>query len=543
MGISTETEPITPARSQLIRLAAGLGVGGQVALTVGWVVATLIQDGKYDAARDEMSDMAAIGVSHAWFVLAYMAFAGVTTILFAWGALRPLLSGAKGRTLAAVLLSLTWGLGNLSDGLFRIDCRVADGCTTEQQVQSWHAVVHASSSILFLPFLVTPFVVARELRRHQGWADLSRTSRWFGLAIVLTIVASVVLTGQWGAGYVQRLLLSVGAAWVGVLAVRAVHLARPEQPKRSTDYQGRAATRSGRTHASSRASSSRKRVIVKRTGAGAALMLGWLAVATACSAGGQDESPTSTASAGATEPSLGTTRDGFLKVPSGERLHYQCQGTGSPAIIIEAGTGSAGTQSFPPQFIDPLAEVTTVCTYDRPGTGSSDLPRTPPNHARAGDDQCDVEDGLIAGLGLGAPYVLMGQSGGGNLVIWCAARHPRQVAALVTIEAYHDDPVQMKKEDLGWRGNPDHVDYVRVTTELDRMRMPIGTFPVLVFSATQADPGGAQNQRYWLGLSPHSRQVVVEGGHDLHMDAPDKLAREILDLLGGLGATGADGTQ
>ncbi len=103
----------------------------------------------------------------------------------------------------------------------------------------------------------------------------------------------------------------------------------------------------------------------------------------------------------------------------------------------------------------------------------------------------------------------------------------------MTIEAYHDDPVEMRKEDFRSRGNPDHVDYIKVTTELDHMRMPIGTFPVLVFSATRADPGGAQNQRYWLGLSPHSRQVVVEGGHDLHLEAPDKQTRDILDLSRG----------
>jgi vancomycin permeability regulator SanA len=74
------------ARRTRIRLAAELGVAGQVTLVVGSVVATLLQDGKYDPARDEMSDMAAIGVSHAWLVLAYMGFAGLTTILFAWGA-------------------------------------------------------------------------------------------------------------------------------------------------------------------------------------------------------------------------------------------------------------------------------------------------------------------------------------------------------------------------------------------------------------------------------------------------------------------------
>jgi pimeloyl-ACP methyl ester carboxylesterase len=267
-------------------------------------------------------------------------------------------------------------------------------------------------------------------------------------------------------------------------------------------------------------------------GAAAAFILGLLAVATACGPDGQHESSASSASAAGTEESPGGMSDGFLKVPTGERLHYRCQGAGSPPIIIEAGTGSAGTTSFPHAFIDPLAEVTTVCTYDRPGIPTSS---DPPNHARAGDDQCEVQDELIAGLGLDPPYVLMGQSGGGNIVIWCAARHPSEVAALVTIEAYHDDPAMMKEEDLGWQNLPDHVDYVKSATELDRMGMPIGNFPVLVFSATRADPGGAQNQSYWLGLSPNSRQVVVEGGHDLHLDAPGELTREILELLSEIG--------
>jgi len=61
--------------------------------------------------------------------------------------------------------------------------------------------------------------------------------------------------------------------------------------------------------------------------------------------------------------------------------------------------------------------------------------------------------------------------------------------------------------------------------------MPIGDLPVLVFSATQADPGGVENQTYWLGLSPNARQVVVEGPHDLHQANPDPIVAEILDLL------------
>jgi len=224
--------------------------------------------------------------------------------------------------------------------------------------------------------------------------------------------------------------------------------------------------------------------------------------------------------------------DGSLEIGSGDRLHYLCLGEGSPAIILEGG--DAGTGSFTSQFLDPLAEVTTVCTYDRLGLGSSSRA---PDHVRNMDDVCEVQDELIAGLRLAAPYVLMGQSAGGNMVIWCAARHPRKVAALVTIDAYHDSPAMMKRENEGWEGSADHVDFVRATIQLDRMRMPVGDFPVLVFSATQADPGGVQNQRYWLGLSPHSRQVVVEGGHDLHREVPDELTPVILDLVAAIRET------
>jgi hypothetical protein len=61
--------------------------------------------------------------------------------------------------------------------------------------------------------------------------------------------------------------------------------------------------------------------------------------------------------------------------------------------------------------------------------------------------------------------------------------------------------------------------------------MPIGNFPVLVVSATQADPGGEKNQRYWLRLSPNSRQVAIEGPHDLQEVAPQQVVTEILKDL------------
>ncbi|UUZ58288.1 alpha/beta fold hydrolase [Nocardioides sp. B-3] len=131
-------------------------------------------------------------------------------------------------------------------------------------------------------------------------------------------------------------------------------------------------------------------------------------------------------------------------------------------------------------------------------------------------------------------YVLVGQSGGGNLNIGCAARHSKHVAGPVTIDSYHDDPERLRAEGLVWTDNPEFVDYVDYSEELDTMTMPIGDFPVPVISATQADPGGEKNQRHWLQLSPHSRQVSIEGPHDLQGFAPEQIVTEILKELGRL---------
>ena len=197
-------------------------------------------------------------------------------------------------------------------------------------------------------------------------------------------------------------------------------------------------------------------------------------------------------------------------------------------MLLEAGTDSGGTDAYPAAFVDPLVAETTVCAYDRPGTGTSD---PPPRRRRTMRDLCAVQDQVVAKLPLPAPYVLVGQSGGGNLNIGCAARHPERVAGLVTIDSYHDDPEDLRAEGFVWTDNPEFVDYVDYSEELDTLTMPIGDFPVLVVSATEADPGGEKNQRYWLRLSPHSRQVVIEGPHDLQEVAPEQVVTEILKEL------------
>lgn len=250
---------------------------------------------------------------------------------------------------------------------------------------------------------------------------------------------------------------------------------------------------------------------------------------------GQDDPPDEAGSGPPESPSPQPTsssaaaqRSDTFTLDTGESVHYWCAGEGSPAVLLEAGTDSGGTDAYPAAFVDPLVEVATVCTYDRLGTGRSD---PPPHRRRTMRDLCAVQDQVIAKLALATPYVLIGQSGGGNLAIGCATRHPERVAGLVTIDSYHDDPEDLRAEGFVWNDNPELVDYVDYSEELDTLTLPIGHFPVLVISATEADPGGEKNQRHWLDLSPHSRQVVIEGPHDLQEVAPEEVVSEILDDL------------
>lgn len=222
--------------------------------------------------------------------------------------------------------------------------------------------------------------------------------------------------------------------------------------------------------------------------------------------------------------------EGELSLASGATVHYRCTGHGVPAFLLEAG--GVGTKEFGSPLVDPLAKAHKVCTYDRLGLGSSD---PAPDRRRTVKDLCDVEDQVRQRLGLESPAVLAGQSAGANQVIWCAGRHPEAVAALVSIEGYHDDPGELAAEfgsDGGWQSaGGEHVDWVGSSRMLEKMPKPIGKFPVLVISASDADPGGVKNQRYWLALSPQSRQVVLQGGHNLHFEVPDQVAAEMLDVL------------
>jgi alpha/beta hydrolase fold len=253
--------------------------------------------------------------------------------------------------------------------------------------------------------------------------------------------------------------------------------------------------------------------------------------------------PSPTTSAQADEPSATAStsneRSGRVAISDGgDEVSFRCAGTGKPVILLEAGDDSGGTQAYGPAIIDPLANHTTTCTYDRPGTGTSDPARG--RRRTLASYRTDLSAFLHAAH-LRPPYVLVGQSGGGNLLISYAAAHADDVAGLVLIETYHDDPDRLAKEFGPFDPTTAHgekLDWVANTRVLDNLALPLGDFPVLVMTATDTDPGNKENQAYWLGISPDSRQVVITGSHDLQDDDPARVTNEIIRTLGDIRKAG-----
>ena len=261
-------------------------------------------------------------------------------------------------------------------------------------------------------------------------------------------------------------------------------------------------------------------------------VLALLAVVVAFGACGSDDDDAGSTSAGTTAETKAETTP---TAPAGRfavgkdrhELALDCMGTGTPTIILEAGTDSSAVADLAP-IEAALAERTTTCTYDRAGTGTSD----PPTAARRTlDDVVADLHGLIAAAKLEGPYLLAGQSGGGNVAIHYAGRHPENVAGVVLIDtpAPVDDLAKEFPGSQAW-ANPEHVDWVAAERLQHRRAPRIGDAKLVILTASDGQ-SSAKDQRFWLRLARGGKQRTLEGGHDLHEDNPDAVVAELEKAL------------
>ena len=129
-------------------------------------------------------------------------------------------------------------------------------------------------------------------------------------------------------------------------------------------------------------------------------------------------------------------RSSTLKV-EGARIHYEVRGSGPLLLIIPGGPQDAGVFADLSQH---LADRYTVVAYDPRGNSRSAFDGEPEELSL--DVQADDAAALIGALGGGPAYVF-GTSGGAQIGLNLAVRHPGLVRRLVA----HEPPTLMLLDD------------------------------------------------------------------------------------------------
>jgi pimeloyl-ACP methyl ester carboxylesterase len=168
----------------------------------------------------------------------------------------------------------------------------------------------------------------------------------------------------------------------------------------------------------------------------------------------------------------------------GRRLYLQCEGTGAPTVILQAGLGGDSTSW---DHIRPaVAATTTVCSYDRAGHGhSDDAPQPQDGNAIARDLHA-----LLGRAGIAGPYVMAGHSSGGPYLRVFAGLYPADVAGMVLIDPQPADAFTALPD------YPSIYDTLTLTGGLAPSLARIGLLgPIFGVGPAQASAAVARSQR------------------------------------------------
>jgi pimeloyl-ACP methyl ester carboxylesterase len=103
--------------------------------------------------------------------------------------------------------------------------------------------------------------------------------------------------------------------------------------------------------------------------------------------------------------------------------------SGEPVFVLQAGASSPH-DAWDYRFILEIAASAPVVAYDRPGFGASTFDRQDPTVEHIADHL----DALLTVLEVEPPYILIGHSWGGPLILHHAARYPDDVVGLVYVD-------------------------------------------------------------------------------------------------------------
>jgi pimeloyl-ACP methyl ester carboxylesterase len=244
------------------------------------------------------------------------------------------------------------------------------------------------------------------------------------------------------------------------------------------------------------------------------------------------------------------------------RIEAIVYGSGAPAVVIEPSFGGSAAEWE--AIAERIAEETTVVAYNRVPYGASSRAR---DRRSAGQIAADL-DGVLTGLEIAGPVVLVGHSMGGVYTRAFAARHLDRVAGMVLVDSSHEgqwavlpqyytlknrlmEPLMVPQIILGrrkWRGGADRSSMAREYRTFKRMTAAdqplapdgLGQRPLAVL--TRGPQGPADSDRLWqawhglqrelAGLSRNSRHLVSDSpNHYLNEGDPDLIVATVIDVV------------
>jgi len=267
-------------------------------------------------------------------------------------------------------------------------------------------------------------------------------------------------------------------------------------------------------------------------------------------AGCGDGAPRPEATAGPTVPPTAARPsspiDDVVTVGGGD-MHIRCRGEGATTVLLLAGWGG-GMEGW--GAVEPaVAERARVCAYSRFGTGASD----PPPRTQTFATQATDLHRLLRAVGESGPYVLVGHSFGGAQAVTFASRYADEVAGLLLVDAspvswpaavcavpaYAPGCAVMRDPAL----DAERLDVFPAFAEVAAIES-LGELPMTVLTAAhrtgpQLDAGElaaldeiwADGVERWASLSTSSDIVPIESGHDIHVEHPQVVVHELLQLL------------
>lgn len=275
---------------------------------------------------------------------------------------------------------------------------------------------------------------------------------------------------------------------------------------------------------------------------------------------------------------------GKLVEVDGHRMHIHCQGQGSPTVIVEQGIGAQPLSWAP--LNQRLAEITTVCAYDRAGMGYSE----PLDHPTLAREVAGRLHTLLANAGIDDDIVLVGWSAGGIYSREYYRQFPARVKGMVLVDSSHEQQMTRMPIPDDWENNPLHVDqylaplgWIRLHGDVEKRfaksklppdvrdrliaiklkaRLPrtmvaegdgfradlaenrapprLGSLPLIVLSEGKPDAGFMQdNLRTWFELqeelahlSTRGRHIVAtQSGHAIHSTEPELIVESVRTVV------------